>query len=201
MSTARLTGTKGVPRPEREQQITAVAVTEFAEKGYAAASIMRVAQRAGISKPLVYQYFGSKDGLYLACLHDVVGGLLSRLAEAELAVDDTLASRIHPLQAVFTALEPRREAWRLLHDPSAPMQGEIGATMTRYQARLQALAAGGSSRFLRARGMRSTLDASALTAIWMGLVDSLVTWWLAHPGETADQMITRCERLLTAILT
>jgi hypothetical protein len=62
------------------------------------------------------------------------------------------------------------------------------------------IAASGSARFLRARENNSRLDASALTAVWMGVVNSLVEWWLAHPGESAEDMIERCYRLLGAIL-
>jgi AcrR family transcriptional regulator len=200
VSSGAAIGTKGVPRPEREEQIVTEAITEFAQRGYAGASMAAIARRAGISKPLIYQYFGSKDGLYLACLHSVSGGLLERLEEAELAVDDSLASRIYPLRAIFEALEPQRYAWRMLFDPSMPQTGEIAAAAEQYRARTTELAASGSARFLAARGIRSRRDASALSAVWMGLVDSLVEWWLEHPDESAQQMIDRCDRLLTAIL-
>jgi AcrR family transcriptional regulator len=193
-------GTKGVPRAERESQIIAAGVAEFAAGGYAGASVAAIAARAGISKPLVYQYFGSKDGLYLACLHGVSGGLLGRLEEAELEVDDSVVSRIYPLRAVFEALEPQRDAWRMLFDPSMPTVGDIAAAANDYRARTAAIAASGSARFLQARGIESDLDASALTRVWMGIVNSLVEWWLDHPGESADDMIERCYRLLAAIL-
>jgi AcrR family transcriptional regulator len=199
MSSRAAIGTKGVPRQEREAQIVTVAIGEFAVDGYAGASMVDIARRAGISKPLIYQYFGSKDGLYLACLHVVSDGLLSHLEEAELEVDDSVASRIHPLRAIFEALEPAPHAWRLLFDPSMPTTGEIAAVAEEYRARTAEIAATGSARFLRARGIRSSLDASALTAMWMGIVNSLVEWWLAHPGESAEQMIARCSRLLAAI--
>jgi AcrR family transcriptional regulator len=200
VSSGAVVGTKGVPRAEREDQIVAEAVAEFARHGYARASMVDIARRAGISKPLIYQYFGSKDGLYLACLHHVAGGLLSRLEEAELEVDDTVASRIYPLRAVFEALEPQRDAWRLLYDVTKPATGLIPHASEGYQARTAELAASGSERFLRARGIESSLDASALTSVWMGVVNSLVTWWLDHPEESADAMIERCYRLLGAIL-
>jgi AcrR family transcriptional regulator len=200
MSSGAAIGTKGVPRAEREGQIVAVAIGEFAENGYAGASMVDIARQAGISKPLIYQYFGSKDGLYLACLHAVSGGLLSRLEEAELEVDDSVASRIYPLRAIFEALEPQRHAWRMLFDPSMPMTGEIAAAAHDYRRRTTEIAASGSARFLKARGIRSELDTSALTAVWMGVVNSLVEWWLEHPRESAEQMIERCYRLLRAIL-
>lgn len=192
-------GTKGVPRADREAQIVVAAVGEFADRGYASASVVEIARRAGISKPLVYQYFGSKEGLFLACLHDVAGALLERLDRAELDVDDTVLSRIHPLRAIFEALEPRRDAWRLLTDTSLPTSGPVADAAAGYRGRLLDLAAGGSARFLRARGNRSRLDADALTSVWMGLVDSVVNWWLAHPNESAAAMTERCERLFAAV--
>ena len=200
MSSAAVIGTKGVPRAEREQQIVAVAVDEFAGQGYAGASMATIARRAGISKPRIYQYFGSKDGLYLSCLHSVAGGLLDRLEAAERNVDDTVQSRIYPLAAVFEALQPQPSAWLLLYDTSMPGTGEIAAVATDYRARTTGLAAAGSARFLRARGLTDPLDASALTAVWMGIVDSLVTWWLANPGMSAAEMTQRSHRLITAVL-
>lgn len=199
MSTAGI-GTKKVPRPEREDQIVTYAVAEFAARGYAAASMARIAARAGISKPLVYQYFGSKDRLYLACLHRVADDLLTRLEQAELAVDDSVASRIHPLRAVFEALEPQRDAWRLLYDTSRPLDGPIATVAEAYQERVTDIAASGSARFLAARGIRSDADASALTQVWMAVVAALVDWWLEHPEESAAAMVERCSRLLGAVL-
>ena len=199
MSSAPVVGTKGVPRAERERQIVAVAVDEFAEHGFARASMVEIAAGAGITKPLIYQYFGSKDGLYLACLHQVAGGLLERLQQAQLREDDSVASRVNTLEAIFDALEPQRSAWPFLYDTSMPQDGPIAATARGYRARMEQLAASGSARFLRSRGLRSTRDASALTAIWMGLVNSLVTWWVEHPNESAADMTLRCYRLIGAV--
>ena len=63
-------GTKGVARADRERQLVGLAVAEFGARGYLRASIIDVAQAAGVSKPLVYSYFGSKEGLALACVHE-----------------------------------------------------------------------------------------------------------------------------------
>src|SRR6478672_11525826 len=69
MATTRTkAGTKGVARPDREAQIVATACRVFGEQGFAATSMADVADAAGISKPLIYNYFGSKEGLYAACL-------------------------------------------------------------------------------------------------------------------------------------
>lgn len=193
-------GTKGVPRAERTDQILDVAIQVFADRGYAAASVADVAARAGISKPLIYQYFGSKDGLYLACLDRTARALLARLEPAWSAEDDSVQARVRTLGALFAALAPRREAWRLLWDPTMPAAGAIATAAAGYRARTAEVAASGSARFLRARGIRSRKDADALGAVWVGLVDSLVGWWIDHPEESAEAMTARCARLMGAVL-
>ena len=92
-------GTKGVPRAEREQQILAVASLAFGTDGFNATNVSEVAQDAGISKPLVYNYFGSKEGLYAACL-DEAGALVGD----EIEVRNAAASR----QLVTKNLEENR---------------------------------------------------------------------------------------------
>ncbi|MFD0537358.1 TetR/AcrR family transcriptional regulator [Actinomadura luteofluorescens] len=55
-------------RAERERQMLDVAERVFGERGYQAASMDEIAERCGISKPMLYEYFGSKDGLLVACV-------------------------------------------------------------------------------------------------------------------------------------
>ena len=59
----RRAGSRGVPRTVREPQILEVAGRVFAARGYHAASMEEIAGQAGVTKPLVYAYFGSKEGL------------------------------------------------------------------------------------------------------------------------------------------
>src|SRR6058998_775979 len=59
-------GRRKVPRAVRERQMLDVAGRVFALRGFHAASIEEIAEGAGISKPMIYSYFGSKEGLYLA---------------------------------------------------------------------------------------------------------------------------------------
>jgi AcrR family transcriptional regulator len=193
-------GTKGVPRAERERQILAEAVEEFARRGYAGASVAEIAARAGISKPLIYQYFGSKDGLFLAALHSVAAPLLDRLEDAWAHEDDSVLSRVNTLGAIFDSLEPQRIAWKMLFDDTMPAVGPIAAAADAYRARTLQVTASGSERFLRARGIDDALDTSALGAVWTGLVNALVLWWLEQPEVSAAQMTERCRRLMLAVL-
>ena len=78
---SRAVGTKGVPRPHREQLILDAAAEEFGRYGYAGAALSRVAAGAGVSKPLVLSYFGSKDGLYVACIERAGANLIDRIEQ------------------------------------------------------------------------------------------------------------------------
>src|SRR4051794_17691230 len=55
-------------RADRERQMLDVAEKVFAEQGYRAVSMDDIAERVGVSKPMLYEYFGSKDGLLSACI-------------------------------------------------------------------------------------------------------------------------------------
>ena len=59
-------------KQDRPQEITAAAFTAFAEKGYAATRVEEVAQRAGVSKGLLYLYFKTKEELFKAVVRSVV---------------------------------------------------------------------------------------------------------------------------------
>ena len=55
-----------MPRPVRERQMLEAAERAFADRGFHAASVDAIAEASGITKPMVYAYFGSKEGLYRA---------------------------------------------------------------------------------------------------------------------------------------
>ena len=72
-----------MPRSLREQLILEVAGQVFAEGGYERASMDRIADLAGVSKPMLYAYFGSKEGLYVAYIERTGGELVQRLVAAD----------------------------------------------------------------------------------------------------------------------
>ncbi len=57
-----------MPRAEREAQILAIAEVVFAERGYQSTTMEEVAERVGVTKPMIYEHFGSKVGLLNACI-------------------------------------------------------------------------------------------------------------------------------------
>ncbi|MCM2580122.1 TetR/AcrR family transcriptional regulator [Streptomyces meridianus] len=202
MDTARAVtaGTKGVPRAEREAQIIAAAVEEFGRHGYAGASMAAIAARVGVTKPLIYQYFGSKDGLHIAALEHVAGLLTPAITRALSPGAATLDVPLAVLEAIFTTLEGRRHAWFVLFDRTLPSDGELRRTARHHRDIIDRLAASGSAELLRARGIDDEVDADALKHLWTGAVSSLVSWWNAHPEESAEDMAGRCARLFAAVV-
>jgi len=86
-TTERQHGRSRTNDPERTQaEILAVAKTEFAEKGLDGARIDEIAAATRTSKRMIYYYFGSKEGLYVAVLEAAYRE--TRAAEAELRLDD-----------------------------------------------------------------------------------------------------------------
>ncbi|MEO6605277.1 MAG: TetR/AcrR family transcriptional regulator [Aeromicrobium sp.] len=192
-------GTKGVPRLDRESQILEIASAQFGTLGFAATSVAAVADKAGISKPLIYNYFGSKEGLYEACL-DRGGAIVAEEIERIARGDAVGIERgMQTLGGMFTLLEPQPYLWRLFFDPTAPSTGSIADSVTLYADRIGKLAEEGVAELMTLAGNSDELDISAMTTVWLGIVDSLMGWWLDHPGETADQMMQRCMRLLAAL--
>jgi AcrR family transcriptional regulator len=192
-------GTKGVPRADREEQILETATRLFGTLGFAATSVAAVAEPIGISKPMVYSYFGSKERLYSACL---------RRAGEQLAVEMERIARtgvvglergLRTLEGIFVLLEPQPWMWRMLFDPTAPTQGEAAEVMASYTVRITALANEGVSELMALVGVTDALDVSAMVSVWISIFDSLVDWWLDHPDQDAAAMTQRCVRLFAAV--
>lgn len=77
-----------VPRAVRERQLLELAEELFAERGYTGASMDELARRAGVTKPVVYDLFGSKDRLFEVCVDRSVERLATEIAAAVHAEDD-----------------------------------------------------------------------------------------------------------------
>ncbi|MEV8509163.1 TetR/AcrR family transcriptional regulator [Actinoplanes sp. NPDC051475] len=194
----RAVGTKGMPRAEREQLILDAAAEEFARKGYARGSTAEVAARAGITKPLIYEYFQSKDGLYLTCVDRAGARLVAAVRSAQEGPSDiTRAART--LEAIFRALESRVHDWALVYDATLPSEGRLHDAATAYRRELNRLGAVGVAEVLDRSEVDEPMDADLATHLWYGTVSAAVAWWRHHPGQTADDMILRFERILTVL--
>jgi AcrR family transcriptional regulator len=191
----RAAGTKGVPRALRERQLLDIAGEQIGRVGYAGMSPALVAEAAGVSKPMVYQYFGSKDGLYVACVEraaEEVCGAIDPVIDGPAGVE--IAERT--LEAIFGALGEHPFNWNVLLDDTHPSEGAARDAVHAARARLAAQATRGTSVVLGARGITDAVDLAAFAEVWMAMVAALVDWWAHHPAESAEAMTARCRRLM-----
>lgn len=107
--------------------MVAAATRVFSDRGYAATSMDEVAAAAGITKPMLYAYFGSKEGLFAACAREA-GALLQERIRAvggspDLRPDERLWQGIF---TVFEFVEEYREGWAVLYPDGVEPGGPIG---------------------------------------------------------------------------
>lgn len=198
-SSGARSGTKGVARAEREQQILEVAGRVFGDRGFAATSVADVAHEAGISKPLIYNYFGSKEGLFAQCLREASGLLIAEIERTAALGAVGVTRAVATFDGVFGVLAGRTWLWRVANDPTAPVADAPGELMGAYRRRLEELAREGVGELLALSGDDDALDLDAMTAVWGTVFTSLVTWWCDHPGIAPEEMSARCERLFAAV--
>ena len=103
-----------VPRPVRERQLLELAEALFAERGYAGASMDELARRAGVTKPVVYELFGSKDGLFGACVDRSIERLAADISTAVRAEDEPEARLRAGGLAFIRFAAGNRVAWDLM---------------------------------------------------------------------------------------
>ena len=76
---------------EGREQLLRAATGEFVTNGFAGARISRIVAKAGSNPRMIYHYFGSKSGLYIAVIEEALGGLRKR--ELQIGVDRTDRAR------------------------------------------------------------------------------------------------------------
>jgi AcrR family transcriptional regulator len=122
-----------VPRAVRERQLIELAEELFSERGYQGASMDELARRAGVTKPVVYELFGSKDGLFRACLERSAERLATRIADAVRAETDPEARLRAGGLAFLRFAADHRVAWELM------MEGRFSDAATAVRRRQAAL--------------------------------------------------------------
>jgi AcrR family transcriptional regulator len=105
-----------VPRPLRERQLLELGEQLFAERGFARASMDELARRAGVTKPVIYELFQSKEGLFRACLEGLALRLAQSIADAARAETDPEARLRAGGLAFLRFAQDNRVAYELLYE-------------------------------------------------------------------------------------
>jgi AcrR family transcriptional regulator len=168
-----------VGRAERERQILDAALAVFGERGYQGASMDQVAERVGVTKPVLYTHFGSKHGLLLACIARARAELLEVTSAAAAAASTPEEMLRRGTLAFFEYLESRAPEWTVLYSESAvagESLEEIRAQQTDFIAGLLATQAPGA-------------DAQRLTGwanVIVGACERLALW-RTRAGVSSEQ--------------
>jgi AcrR family transcriptional regulator len=183
MSTS--TAGKRVPRAIREQQMLDAAVRVFSKRGYHAASVDEIAEAAGISKPMVYASLGTKEELFIACLHREGTRLMEAVAAvAGVEVDRPGRRLCLGLEAFFGFVAAHRDAWSVLHRQARGREPFAGV-IAQMRAQWIEIVVG----VLREAVPDADNGIPAAYAL-VGAVESLADWIAEHGGNDADPQAT-----------
>jgi AcrR family transcriptional regulator len=165
------------PRAVREAQMVAAAERLFSERGYHGVSMDEIAAASGISKPMLYDYFGSKEGLLLACVERARGRLFEEIAVAVRAADEPGRALRAGIEAFLTFADQQRATWVVLFGEG----GRFGETAGAIRAEQSGLIA----QLLRELpGWTGEPDAEQLDAVahvFVGAAEAIAFWAVAHP--------------------
>ncbi|MCI9889384.1 TetR/AcrR family transcriptional regulator [Micrococcales bacterium 31B] len=160
---------------ERREQLLKVGRSLFAEKGFDGASVEEIATRALVSKPVVYEHFGGKEGLYAVVVDREIETLTSALSRA-------LLSRGHPKVlmeraslALLDYIETREDGFRILvrDSPVAQSTGTFSSLIGEVAMQVERILAGQ----FRARNLDASV-APIYAQMLVGMVALTGQWWL-----------------------
>ena len=169
---------------ERREQLVSVGRTLFAEKGYEAVTVEEIASEAGVSKPVVYEHFGGKEGLYAVVVDREMTDLLGRIQAALTPAPPKLL-----LQSVVLAwldyISNETEGFRVLVRDSAPgvAEGSFASLLRDVAARV----AGRLAEEFDSRGFSPKL-ADMYAQMLVGMVTSTGVWWIDVRKPKRDEL-------------
>src|SRR5918994_6993736 len=169
---------KRLPSDERRATIVEAAGRLFGERGYDATRLDDVAAAAGVTKPILYRHFDTKQALYLALLERHRDDL-ARFAAA-VPERGTLEQRLRAvLEVWFAYVEAHTYAWRMLFRDTGGGP-EVQAFRLEVHARARAVLVEIIRSMTEAPIPRRELEPVA-ELMSMGMA-SVVLWWMETPG-------------------
>lgn len=159
---------------QRRQQLLDVGRGLFAERGFEATSIEEIAARAGVSKPVVYEHFGGKEGLYAVVVDREMQRLLDRFTSA--------LSGGHPRElleqaacALLDYIEDETDGFRVLirDSPVASTTGTFSSLISDVASQVEYIL----DREFKVRGYETKL-AGLYSQALVGMVALTGQWWL-----------------------
>jgi AcrR family transcriptional regulator len=184
-----------LPRSARRAQLLTAAQEVFVANGYHAAAMDDIAERAGVSKPVLYQHFPGKLELYLALL-DTQAEALSKAVHDALAATDDNRQRIHGVLSAYFGFVDRDGhdgAFRLIFETDL---GNEPAVRDRVEAVAQKTMQAVADTVASDTGL-DRAQAELLSTALTGAAQVAARWWLAGDRPmTQDEAVYLLESLL-----
>src|ERR1700761_194254 len=165
-------------RGDRMEQTLGVAHGLFAERGYAEVTMDEIAAAVGVTKPLLYNYFGNKERLYIACMERAGDSLTKTVGEA-------IAGTASPGDALGAG---GRAFFAFLDsDRAAASRGQI----------VELVSSSLLAQVPEGRRDAARVEIEALSTALLGAAEELARWWLRteaiSAGEAAELLISTVE--------
>lgn len=159
---------------QRREQLISVGRQLFAERGFDATSVEEVASRARVSKPVVYEHFGGKEGLYAVVVDREVRALLDRIGSA-LTADHPRAMLEQAALALLDYIESETAGFRVLvrEAPVISSSGSFSSVLVDVAHRVEHIL---GAEF-KERGYDPKL-AELYSQMLVGMIALVGRWWL-----------------------
>ncbi|HEU4655914.1 MAG TPA: TetR/AcrR family transcriptional regulator [Capillimicrobium sp.] len=174
---------------ERRELIERAATELFAERGYQGAGMSEIARRAGVSVPVVYDHFASKEDLYRRLLERHYADLRAVWGRHLAADESTEARMAHAIDAWFAYVQSHPFAWRMLfRDTTGDPKVEAIRREVADASRAQLLP------LMDAEPAVTAADGSAagVEMVWevfRGSIQALALWWYEHQEVPREQVV------------
>jgi len=176
--------------PQRRELIVGAALPEFAQHGYEAASVGRIARAAGVARTVLYDHFPSKHALFVEVLGLEQQALL-RYLSAALGSQGTTEDRWRAaFDAFFAFVEEQPLGWQLLFPSNPPLNPEAARDYRRLRAASNRILASLLAADARRAGLEpETVRARAVFAIHREALTAAARWWQSHPQVSRSEMV------------
>jgi AcrR family transcriptional regulator len=181
-----------LPRSARRKQLLAAAQQVFVAHGYHAAAMDEIAERAGVSKPVLYQHFPGKLELYLALLDTHCDALLTRVNRAMAAAPDNKERVRNAMNAYFDFVDHESEAFRLVFESDLRNDPAVRERVERVESGCIAVV---TDTIMADTGV-SRARAELLAAGLVGAAETAARFWLSG-GRQVEK--SEAEQLIAAL--
>jgi len=173
---------------ERRNQLVEVGRKVFAEKGYEGASVEEIAERAKISKPVVYEHFGGKEGLYAVIVDREMDYVIGQISEA-ISTGSPRDMIEGAALAFMRYVQDRPDGFAVLSRDS-PTQNGLANLLAEVGDRVGSVF---TAEFKKAG--YDPKAAPVYSQALIGMVTFVGQWWVHHPKMSADEVASHIAAL------